>query len=132
MPINQLGKPTAFANLRGRAFLRFRVEALKRFDMSDASNAFWQCACECSRTFEASTREIVAGSRIACDKCVDEDDFFAEEILIVSQENDRIPLGEEVIFKGNHTTEFDWIRVEYAGRIVPFNRELVEATGVCF
>ena len=126
------GKKMKFNNLRGRKFDRLFVVSLIAFDFSDMTNAFWRCQCQCTRPFNASTHEIEASRITACDACMASDDFPAEAILIVKKRNETIPVGEEIIFKGNDRSSIEQIKVEYCGKFMSLSRSLVAATGKCF
>lgn len=118
-----------FQNLRGRHYNRFDVISMKAFDDADPANAFWKCRCECGREFKASTIEIESYKIIACERCMEEDAFLPEEILIVREATDKIKAGAEVIFKGPEPIGYRMVRVEYAGRILTISRDSLEPTG---
>lgn len=125
------GTKVSFSNLRGQIFDRVTVVSMIAFDLASSSNAYWKCVCDCGRSFTSETRELVSLKITGCPVCMKNDGFTAEELLTVVCDNEIVPVGEEVIFRGNDT-DFDKIRVEYRGRIFPMGRSLVRPTGQIF
>lgn len=131
MPKTSNGKRIDFPNLTGRRFDKLTVITMKRFDYSSSTNAFWKVVCECGAELQASTEQLTRLEIKCCQRCEDDEEFLLDEILTVDAENQFVPIDEEVIFRGK-AEEWNFINIEYKGRVVPVNRDSVTSTGVVF
>lgn len=124
---NKWGTRVSFTNMRGKQFDRVKVVSMIAFDLSDSSNAYWKCACTCGRDFTAETKQFVNNQITGCEDCMLNDEFEPEAVLMVIADNDSIPLGEEVIYRGNDENP-SLIRVEFCGKVLAVSREAVRST----
>lgn len=131
MPKTSKGKQFDFPNLTGRRFDQLTVLCLKRFDYLSLTNAFWKVRCECGSELEASSDKLIGLKIKRCRICEEADEFSLDEILTVAVENEFVPTNEEVIFRGK-AEEYNFVKIEYQGKIIPLERQMVSSTGVVF